>query len=91
MKLDFENPIQITGITFLSVLILSILLLYVTKPSWVQILELKSGKYIFSWLLIFSYSITFALVSSIAALLIISKKQNSSYISSKYADESKFV
>jgi hypothetical protein len=90
MKLDFENPIQITGITFLGVLVLLILLLAVTKPSWVQILELKSGKYIFSWPLTLSYSITFSLVASIAALLVVSKRRGSPYITSKYADESKF-
>ena len=91
MKIDFQNPIQITGITFLGVLVISIVLLFAGKPSWVKILELKSRKYIFSWPLTLSYSITFALVASIAALLITSQRRDSSHITSKYADEGNFM
>ena len=83
MKLNLTNSIQITGVTFLISLVISALLLSAIRPSCFMILDYKSKKYRYSYLLVSSYSFIFALVTSIIALMLSSKKYSSTPI---YAD-----
>ena len=87
MIIDLKNPIHIAIITFAIVLIISIGILALTNPSWVQNLDKKTGKSSTSWVLIVLYSLIFALVSAIAALLIGSNTRGKVKSNNKYADE----
>ena len=89
MLIDIKNPIQISLITFTITFIIFVGILFLTKPNWVQVFDKKSGKMFISWVILSSYAITFALVFSIAALLLSSKWRGPLQSSlDTYADES---
>lgn len=75
---DIKTPISISLLTLVVTLILSVGILYISKPSWVQKINKHNFKTDISFILILSYSLTFSIVCAIAALLITSNKLNSS-------------
>lgn len=77
---DKKDPISMATITFAISFLLLIGMLYLAKPSWVQIVDQNSGKASISWQLVVAYSATFALVCAIAVLLIISKQRDPSTV-----------
>jgi hypothetical protein len=72
--LDFKKPNDISlmaiGVTFL----LSAGILYLSRPSWIQRLNSKGKAEIVPTLLL-CYSVTFALVCGVAALIVSSKQK----------------
>jgi hypothetical protein len=75
--LDLTKPVNISLVAILVVFLISMGILYLSKPSWIQKLNSK-GKAEISYPLLVSYSITFALVCGVAALLLSSKKTGGS-------------
>ena len=71
--LNFSKPTQVTGIVTGGSLLISIGILYLANPSWLQ--KIDKGKVVRSWPLIISYSITFAFVCGVITLLISSQKR----------------
>lgn len=72
---DKKDPVKMALMTLFVSFIFILSILYLAKPSWVQIINQNTGKTLISWQLIVSYSVTFSLVISIATLLIISNKR----------------
>ena len=71
-KINRNDPVTVVTFTFIvSVLVIGGML-YLLHPIWVQKIDKASGKTKVSLELLASYSITFALVCSIATLLLIS-------------------
>ena len=65
-----KNPITMTMLTIVVIFILSTAILALTRPSWVKV-KGSPGKT--NWTVLYSYSLTFALVCAIAAMLVSSK------------------
>lgn len=87
---DIKKPIESSIIVLLISFLLSILILYCTKPSWVVVVGKSENKILVSWYLILSYSITFALVCAIGTLLFLTKErgpiiENSRKVSSMFS------
>ena len=72
--LDLTKPVNISLVTIVVTFLASLGILYLSKPSWIQKLN-NEGKTEISSILLISYSVTFALVCGVAALLL-SSKQN---------------
>ena len=79
--IDTKNPLTIATYTLVISFIIFVILLYIVKPSWVQIVILKNNddKTVISNILVISYSITFSLVCAIAAVLFCKTKKNNPY------------
>lgn len=79
--IDTKTPISIAIYTLVISFILFIILFYIVKPSWVQIVILNQNdeKPVISNILVISYSITFSLVCAIAAVLFCKTKKNNPY------------
>lgn len=75
--LDLKTPISISLLTLVVTFIVSVGVLYLAKPAWVQKVNKHNLKTDMSLILILSYSFTFSLVCAIAALLISSGKLTS--------------
>lgn len=75
---DLKTPISISLLTLVVTFILSVGILYLAKPSWVQKVNKHNLKTDMSLILILSYSFTFSIVCAIASLLISSNKLQSS-------------
>ena len=75
--LDLTKPVNISLVVILVVFLVSMGILYLSQPSWIQKLNSK-GKAEVSYPLLVSYSVTFALVCGVAALLLSSKKKGGS-------------
>mgnify|MGYP001380246282 CR=1 FL=1 len=71
--LDLTKPINISVITIIVSFLASLGILHLARPSWLLRLN-NQGKAEISTSLIISYSITFALVCGVAALILSSKK-----------------
>lgn len=65
-----KNPIKMAMLTLVVIFILSIAILALTRPSWVKV---KGSEKLTNWTVLYSYSLTFALVCAIAAMLVSSK------------------
>lgn len=74
---DKKDPITTATATLAISFLLLVGILYLAKPSWVQVVDQNSGKASISWQLIIAYSVSFALVCAIAALLIVSNQRES--------------
>lgn len=74
--LDLTKPINISLVTIIIAFLTSIVVLYLAKPSWIQRLD-NEGKVEISPAILISYSITFALVSGIAGLILSSRQKGS--------------
>ena len=72
--LDLTNPKHLIPIIMCSAMILSVGILYLASPFCIQKIDID-GKVIRSWTLILSYSLTITLVSGLAALITISRKE----------------
>ena len=72
--LDLTKPVNISLVTIIVTFLASLGILYLAKPSWIQRLN-NEGKAEISSVLLVSYSVTFALVCGVAAL-VLSSKQN---------------
>jgi len=72
--LDLTNSKHLIPITMCSVLVLSVGILYLASPFWIQKIDID-GKVVRSWTLILSYSLTIALVCGLTALITISGKK----------------
>jgi hypothetical protein len=70
--MNLQDPTQISLCVFIASFLFYILVLFLIKPSWVQIIDRKVGKLVISTQLLTTYSVTFALVTSILALLLAS-------------------
>jgi len=84
--IDTKNSISVTLYSFFISFLFLVALLYLLKPSWIQIVILKNNKknHSISWLLLLSYSLTFSLVCAITALLFCtSTKSNTTSIIQK--------
>ena len=71
--LDLKNPINITLLVVAGMFALSMGALYAMQPTWLQKLNLK-GKPEISYPLLVSYSLTFALLCGVVAMLLVSGK-----------------
>ena len=67
------NLITIAIITFIIFLFISLGVMYLLKPAWIQKMNMKTGKYSICWSLAFSYSLAFASFSAVVVMLILSK------------------
>ncbi len=65
-------------VTLIVAFTLLIGILYLAKPSWVQVVDQNTGKSSISRQLVLAYSVTFALVCAIAVLLIVSNQRTPS-------------
>lgn len=74
---DKKDPITMATATLVISFILLIGILYLAKPTWIQVIDQNTGKSSISWKLTASYSATFALVLAIAVLLVISNQRGS--------------
>lgn len=74
--LDLTKPIDISLVTIVVAFLVSLGILYLSKPSWIQRLN-NDGKVEISPILLVSYSVTFALVCGLGALVISSKHKGS--------------
>jgi uncharacterized membrane protein YeaQ/YmgE (transglycosylase-associated protein family) len=74
MKLDWNNPEQLTAISLIVSFVGFMIFIYLWKPSWVC-----NEKYKISKKLLVSFSLTFSLIVSIIVLLIYSKRENKSH------------
>ncbi len=72
---DLTKPINISLIVILSVFLVSMGILYLSKPSWIQRINNK-GKAEIVPILLVSYSLTFALSCGVAALILSSKQKD---------------
>ena len=72
--LDLTKPVNISLVVILVTFLLSMGILYLSRPSWIQRLNAKGEAEITVSLLI-SYSVTFSLVCGVAALILSSKQQ----------------
>ena len=75
--LDFTKPVNISLVVIVTFLV-SMGILYLAKPSWIQKLDAK-GKAVISYTLAISYSLTFALASGVATLLLSPKEKRTSH------------
>ena len=74
MLLDLNKPKNILFLAMCVAMILSISILYLSSPSWVQKID-KTGKVVKSWTLILSYSLTFTLTCGVVALIVSANKR----------------
>lgn len=68
-----KDPIAMASISLVILLFLIIAILYLYRPSWICVVNHNTGKMFISWKLLFTYSLTFALVGAIFVLLFVSK------------------
>ena len=80
--IDTKNPISIAIYSSVISFVFFVVLLYIIKPSWIQIKNNKNDTSI-SWILLTSYSITFSLVCAITALLCCTSKKSDTNIIQK--------
>jgi len=73
--LDLTKPVNISLVVVAIAFLVSMGILYLSRPSWIQKLNSKGKAEIVPTLLI-SYSITFALVCGVAALILSSTNKN---------------
>jgi len=69
-----KDPIKIALVVFAVSFTVLLLLLYLTRPSWVQVVDPNTGDVETSWSLLISYSLTFSLICAIAAVPATSSK-----------------
>ena len=72
--LDFSNPISTTVVVVSVTFLLSIGILYLGHPSWVQKIDSK-GKVVIAWSLLIPYAITFSLACGVVTMLLVSKQR----------------
>ena len=72
--LDLTKPVNISLVVIIVTFLVSMGILYLSRPSWIQRLNSK-GKSEITPVLLVSYSTTFALVCGVAALILSSKKE----------------
>ena len=71
---DLKKPVNISLIVIVVSFLVSMGILYISHPSWIQRINSK-GKVEIAPILLISYSITFSLVCGVAALILSSKKE----------------
>jgi len=74
LDLDLTNPKHLIPIIMCSALVLSVGILYLASPFWIQKIDID-GKVVRSWTLILNYSLTITLLCGLAALIASSKKE----------------
>lgn len=72
---DIKEPKILSLIALIVSLVLSIMILYCSKPSWILVVSSYENKTKISWPLLLSYSFTFAFVCAIGSLLISTKER----------------
>lgn len=72
---DKKDPVTMALTTLVISFTLLVCILYLVKPSWVEIVDQNTGKSSISWRLVLSYSTIFALVFAIAVLLLVSNQR----------------
>ena len=72
--LDLTKPVNISLVVIVVAFLVSMGILYLSRPSWIQRLNSK-GKAEVTPTLLVSYSITFALVCGVAALILSSTQK----------------
>ena len=72
--LDLTKPVNISLVVIVVAFLASMGILYLSHPSWIQRLNSK-GKVEIVPILLVSYSMTFALVCGVAALILSSKQK----------------
>ena len=72
--LDLTKPTNIMALTMCISMVLTMSILYIASPSWIQKIDI-TGKVVRSWPLIISYSLTFTLTCGVIALIVSSSKR----------------
>ena len=75
---DKKDPVTMATVMLVVAFALLVGILYLAKPSWVQVVDQNTGKSSIAWQLVLAYSATFALVCAIAVLLIVSNHRGPS-------------
>ena len=73
--IDLTKPEHVIVITMCSTMLLSLGILYLASPFWIKKIN-DQGKVVISGKLIISYSLTFAIVCSLAAFIVIKKEKD---------------
>lgn len=68
---DKNNLIFISSISLFISFIISLAILYLAKPKWIQVIDENSGKLVIYWPSTLAYSVTFAFVCAIIVLLLV--------------------
>jgi hypothetical protein len=72
MIFDKKDSVSMAYATLIVTFSIIVGILYLFNPSWIQVINQDKGKRTICWKLLLSYSATFALILSIAALIIVS-------------------
>jgi len=78
--LDKENPVKSATSSLIISFILFVIIILLLNPLCVQVIDKNTSENFTSYKLVLSYSLTFAIVVSIATLLILSSNKNYSDI-----------
>lgn len=73
--IDEKDPVNMAYASIAVSFIIFIGIIYLFKPSWVQISDIRTNKTYISWKLAFFSSITFSFVIGIATFIMISSKR----------------
>jgi len=73
--IDKKDTVTMAYMTLVVSFFISIGILYLANPQWVQVANQNTGKSSISWKLVFSSSAAFSFVLAIAVLLILSNKR----------------
>jgi hypothetical protein len=79
---DKKDPVTMAMYTMIISFILFTSIIYLFKPNWVQVVDQNTGKSTVSIQLVLTFSATFALVCSVAAMLIVSRNRGYQAITS---------
>jgi len=72
MIFDKKDSVSMAYATLIITFSIILGILYLFNPSWIQVMNKDTGKTRICWKLLLSYSATFSLILSIAALIIVS-------------------
>jgi hypothetical protein len=73
--IDKKDTVTIAYMTLIVSFFISVGILYLANPEWIQVANENTGKSSISWKLILSSSAAFSFVLAIAVLLILSNKR----------------
>ena len=73
--IDKKDTVTMAYMTLVVSFFISVAILYLANPEWIQVANENTGKSSISWKLILSSSAAFSFVLAIAVLLILSNKR----------------
>jgi hypothetical protein len=77
-----KDPVTMAMYTLVISFILFVGIIYLVDPDWVKVVNQNTGKSTTSWQLVLTFSSTFALVCSIATMLLVSRNRGPQTVAS---------